>query len=221
MLWLATVAASRAWADLHARSAAHGQERLQQSAGALGQVVRYRDWQAVHDELQMTLSLDPGNPSLRRQAADLLAIPLKDGDRYRSFLDESRNEATKAAILRPGFAYEWSNLATAKYRLGEIDPVLFRSLQNAAMLGPWEPPVQWEVIDTGFAVWDQLPKPVQENVLALARNGARHYPNEVLNIAQRRGRLELVCGSAILGKMSQCREGTSELVIPGNNMGAV
>jgi len=221
LLWLAIVATSRARADLHARSVSYGLERVLQSANDLGQVVAYRDWQPLQVEMQNALSMDPGNPALHRLAADMLAVPMKDGDQYRSFLDESRNEAMKAAILRPAFPYEWSNLAATKYRIGEIDTVLFRSLQNAAVLGPWEPSVQLAAIDAGFAVWDELPKPVRENVLTLARNGARHYPNEVLNIARSRGRLELVCESAILGKMSQCREGTGGQVIPGNNMGAV
>ena len=68
-----------------------------------------------------------------------------------------------------------------------------RSLINAANFGPYELEVQRTVVDLGFALWNELTpegkKVVDESVI----RGMRIKPLEFLQVAQRRGRLELAC----------------------------
>jgi hypothetical protein len=76
-----------------------------------------------------------------------------------------------------------------------IDTKLQHALANAALLGPWEPEVQFIVADIGFALWDELPDAQRKEVLETAVRGMKRNPDNVLRIAAKRARLELVCQS--------------------------
>jgi hypothetical protein len=65
--------------------------------------------------------------------------------------------------------------------------------------------VEFSAMEWGFALWDEMPSGLRQPVLQMARNAAVRYPEEVLRVAERRGRQELVCSAAKLAIMSACQ----------------
>ena len=87
---------------------------------------------------------------------------------------------------------------------GQLDTELYVALQNAINLGPWEPEVQFVVVDLGFALWDEMPIDLRPQILALAENGQRRYAAQIVAIAQKRGRLTEVCKLEKLATLPAC-----------------
>lgn len=82
-------------------------------------------------------------------------------------------------------------------RLGEI-------IRRALTLGPREPNMILGMVDLGFRNWDELDAPTRAALTeAIGRlNAARR--DVVLNIANRRGRVEEACGLAPLARHRAC-----------------
>lgn len=116
-------------------------------------------------------------------------------------------EQLQAITARPVSAYSWAKLAWIKYQAGQVDDAFYLALHNAAQLGPWEPEVQFVVIDLGFALWDEMPKSIQPVINSMAANATHRYAATVAEIASKRGRLNLVCSSEKLAKMKVCTTG--------------
>ena len=95
--------------------------------------------------------------------------------------------------LRPGSAYTWANLASVKYRIGDTGREFETALIHAARLGPYEPEVQATVANFGLAVWPEASPELKSAVEQMVRAGMRRSPPEMLQIAQRRGRLASAC----------------------------
>jgi hypothetical protein len=89
--------------------------------------------------------------------------------------------------------------------LGQVDAEFYLALQSAINLGPWEPEVQFVVVDLGFALWEQMPTDFQPQVMTLAQNGQRRYATQIVAIAQRRGRLPEACKIEKLAAMPACK----------------
>ncbi len=200
LLWLSWVAASHAWAETAIHEAAGNVTNM----NATGQLPSYEEWKVMREPLTAARERDRANPNLYEAEGNLFTFVVKDGERYRGFAAEGVEAFSRAVVLRPASAFAWLGLAEAKYRNGEQDALFYRALANAAQLGPNEPPVQLGVTDLGLAAWDELPADLRETLLQLMRNSVRRNTVELLNIAERRGRLEMVCSAMKLGKILQC-----------------
>ena len=99
----------------------------------------------------------------------------------------------KALELRPGSAYTWANIAALQYRIGDTGPEFETALVRAARLGPYEPEVQATVANFGLAVWPEASPGLKSVVEQVVRAGMRRNAPEMLQIAQRRGRLAIAC----------------------------
>ena len=162
--------------------------------------------QNVYSELNAARGLDPRNPDLMEQAGVLWAMPLavteaepvgaSSGVTKLQAQQEAINAFSAAVVARPVSAYAWVNLALSKYQAGQVDAVLYRALENAARLGPWEPDVQLAVTDLGFALWDEMPQALQPAVIQIVTNAQQRYADRVFGIAERRGRMAVMCGLA-------------------------
>jgi hypothetical protein len=100
---------------------------------------------------------------------------------------------TRALELRPASPYTWINFAEAQYRRGEPGRNLELAMGRSVQLGPAEPGVQRLVADYGLAVWDEVTPQTRAVVDRMVGAGMRRNPLEMLQISERRGRLDTAC----------------------------
>jgi hypothetical protein len=146
-------------------------------------------WTWVHNDLTRALAMAPNNPN----AHDLLGVLDLQRQDASKYLSESASQFERALSLRPTSPYTWADVAEVKYLQGSTDATFERALVRAAQLGPWEPEVQRTVADFGLAVWNEAGPNTRNAVAAMVANGMRRNPKEMLQIAQRRGRLAIAC----------------------------
>jgi predicted Zn-dependent protease len=146
-------------------------------------------WAWVHDDLVRATERAPDSPS----AIELLGIldgQRKDSTEYQA---EALVALKKALKLRPTSPYTWANVIEVMYVQGDTGEIFERSLVRAIKLGPWEPAVQRAVAYYGLAVWNEVKPATQEAIETAVSNGMRQNPKEMLQIAERRGRLAIAC----------------------------
>ena len=170
-------------------------------------------WLEVRSTLLAAQRRETGNPALQEALARLHAQRHDGNAGAEVFQEQALEYFQRAAVQRPTSPYTWASIALTRYRLGLIDAELQRALANATLLGPWEPEVQFIVADIGFALWDELPDAQRKEVLETAVRGMKRYADNVVSIAGKRGRLELVCQSG-------AQLGASVLKHPGCQPGA-
>jgi len=109
------------------------------------------------------------------------------------YLAEAHAHFVDAVAARPTSAYSWSNFATERYAVGDTGQVFEAALRRAASLGPYEPEVQRDVALYGLAVWEEVAPETRDAIDHMMTNGMRRDPAQMLQIAQRRGRLDVAC----------------------------
>ena len=218
LLVVAAVFAARwGWADVVAQPVLQTQSGWQRTFVSTGQAPSANAWLAEYEKLALAQTLDPQNPAWMEAMGRLLATPVNGEEsaadkaaigKMNTLMTQNSASAelVKAVLARPVSPYSWANLAWAKYQSGQIDSVFYAALKNLALLGPWEPEVQFVVIDLGLALWDEMPKSLQPSVRQMATNAERRYSNTLLAIAAKRGKLNLVCSSEKLAKLAACRQ---------------
>ena len=152
-------------------------------------------WLEVRSTLLAAQRREAGNPTLQEALARLHAQRHEGNAGAEVFQEQALEYFQRAAVQRPTSPYTWASIALTRYRLGLIDAELLRALANAVRLGPWEPEVQFIVADIGFALWDELPDAQRKEVLETAVRGMKRYADNMVRIAEKRGRLALVCQS--------------------------
>lgn len=190
---LAALAVPRGLADLRAFEArslfkSWEQKRRQPSAD---------EWSLARSRLREAHELDRGQPNYLEDIArlyEIRALPLKADNAFaQGFLRQALDYQRRAARLRPGSPYTWSNIALLKARLPEPDREFESALRNAALMGPWEPEVQIALVDAGFRHWGVL---APETRTALRANAARTLHRQdakLFELARRHGRLDVLC----------------------------
>ncbi len=135
--------------------------------------------------LNIALRLDPENPNYRedRSRLDYLEAQRSEGARKAELLDDALFQIRKAIRLRPVSPYAWSMLMQVKMGLGEIDQEFLDALDNALMLGPWEPEIQRAVADAGLNVWAVLNDSQKGKILEDIKRGMTRQPGEMVRIA--------------------------------------
>jgi hypothetical protein len=173
-----------------------------------GTVPDLDSWLDVRSTLLAAQRHESGNPTLQEALARLHAQRHEGNAGAEVFQEQALEYFQRAAVQRPVSPYTWASIALTRYRLGLIDAELQRALTNAVRLGPWEPEVQFIVADIGFALWDELPDAQRKEVLETAVKGMKHNSDNMVRIAEKRGRLALVCHSG-------AQFGASALMHPG------
>ena len=195
-------------ANLVAANATAMQLDLQTRATRSVGTIEAREVQAVGDALHHAQRVDPFNPNTAEQLGSHYALSVRDADAAGNVVShwaKARQHYASAVVLRPTSPYSWANLAWTKFHLKQIDAEFYRALDSAIRLGPWEPEVQFVVVDLGFALWDQLPAEMRPRILAIAQNGQRRYATQIVAIAKQRGRLAEVCTFERLATMPVCK----------------
>jgi len=146
-------------------------------------------WLRARNELLEAESLAPRS-GMVAEALGILHARRADS---REFLVYARDYFVHSLELRPTSPYTWANYARTKYLLGETGPAFERALGNAARLGPWEPDVQRLVADMGLAVLNEVQPDTRREIEAIVSLGMRRNPLEILQIAEKRGRLDVAC----------------------------
>ena len=132
------------------------------------------------------LALDERDPTLH----ELVAFGDANGHRDPAGVTA---HLVKSIALRPVSPYAWAALEADRYLAGAPVAELEKVLVNAARLGPSEPPVQRTVADFGLALWKELRPGAQEAVERVLATGMRREPKEFMQLAERRGRLDVAC----------------------------
>ena len=109
------------------------------------------------------------------------------------YLADARVHFETAIRMRPTSPYTWSNIAAVDYLAGDTGPGFESAIKRAVELGPSEPEVQATVALYGLAVFDQLHPSAREAVERMVAAGMRRKAGETLQIAGRRGRLDVAC----------------------------
>jgi hypothetical protein len=146
-------------------------------------------WRSVRDGLLHAQALAPADPNVHEL---LGALYVRDPRRESSA--EALVQFGRAIESRPTSPYSWANLATAKYGAGDTGREFEAALARAAALGPHEPEVQRTVAFLGLALWDEMRPATRAAVERMVRAGMSRNPLEMLQIAERRGRLDIACG---------------------------
>ncbi len=141
---------------------------------------------AMTERLLRSRKAVPDNPSIH----ELLGLVAMRGP---DFAADAEVHFRKALELRPGSAYTWANVAAMQYRRGDTGSSFETALVHAGRLGPYEPEVQATVANYGLAVWPEASPRLKSAVEVMVRAGMRRNAPEMLQIAQRRGRLAVAC----------------------------
>jgi cytochrome c-type biogenesis protein CcmH/NrfG len=143
----------------------------------------------VAAELERAQAATPGDPEIEELLGELSVRRID----HPGFLDEAIAHLSRAIALRPTSPYTWAAIADARYRRGDTGPAFEAALRRAAELGPAEPEVQRTVVDLGLAVWQEEAPATRAAVEETIAGAMKRDAGEVLQIAERRGRLAVAC----------------------------
>ena len=99
----------------------------------------------------------------------------------------------KAIELRPTSPQTWSNLVAMKYRTGDTGRQFEAAIFHAAELGKFEPDVQGVLANYGLAMWDEVAQETRAAIDMTISTAMKRNSLEMLQIAERRGRLDVAC----------------------------
>ncbi len=145
-------------------------------------------WTWVHEELERAAAASPRNPTVHELLGDLDAR--SESAQYRA---QALDHFVRALELRPSSPYTWADIARLKYRTGDTGADFETALVRSAELGPAEPEVQQTVAFLGLAVWNEVAPATRTVIERMVSAGMRREPEAMLQIAQRRGRLDVAC----------------------------
>jgi hypothetical protein len=137
----------------------------------------------------VALSLTPDDASLHEALALAQARGAATFDESQAALSHS----ARSLELRPSSPYAWVQFAEVKYRADVADATFQTALQRATYLGPHEPAVQEAVVFYGLAIWDEATPECRGAVERMLTSGLKRDPATMMQIAQRRGRLDVAC----------------------------
>jgi len=156
-------------------------------------------WMGIEADLKRAEELAGSDPQPPELLGALHLHVVGKGDQTEVALQHLK----RALQLRPSSPYTWINVVDAMYRSGMTSGSFERILLMTQRLGPSEPESQRLMADVGLALWDQVGAEAQESVRVAVSAGMRRNPLEMLQISQRRGRLELACAHVLGDKRLQ------------------
>lgn len=146
-------------------------------------------WQVAWNELQAAREAEAANP-VTAELLGLLAARRPDDP---ALMTQARELFRSSLQRRPASPRTWANLVEAKYLAGEAPASIEPALLVATRLGRSEPHVQRIVANYGLALWDEAAPATRAAIDASLAAGMRRNPLEMLQIADRRGRLSVAC----------------------------
>lgn len=157
-------------------------------AGA-GKAPTAKAWEGAREVLESAVDLAPGNPVLREYLGRLhLTEPmLALSPRF------AVTHLSHAVGLRPTAPYPWIALMAARYRFGISGGAFEAMLVRVWPLAPSEPGMQLVAADLGLARWGEMGPSGREVVGQAVAAVMRRNPDQMLKIAQNRGRLVVAC----------------------------
>jgi predicted Zn-dependent protease len=182
--WLAFAAARAGAADAIVYDASREMGTWAASHAQPGE----QTWSWVHESLERAVAVIPESPTVHELLGDLEARSGRP-----EYAEKALVHFTRAVELRPTSPYTWADIADLKYRIGDTGAVFERALVRSAELGPAEPEVQQTVADLGLAVWKEAAPETRAAVEEMVAAGLWRNPMEMLQIARRRGRLDVAC----------------------------
>jgi hypothetical protein len=190
---LAFVALKQGWADLFAfqgRALIRTWDREQRPFSN-------DEWMVAQSRLEKSLNLNPGDPGVSEDLGRLHELRTRAlrGTDTAAELGVAQDYLRRSLRARPTSPYTWANLAFVKSRLGTLDDEFYRSIQNAALLGPWEPEVQLLLADIGFRYWNRMPKTAQDTIHAAIHRGLKRQDAKLFELASRYGRIDVMCAT--------------------------
>lgn len=157
---------------------------------------------AVFDETKIhinaALKRFPNNPDYLDFAGRLKILQVGQvgvmGAERRELLESAAGDFRQALTVRPLWPYSWVNLLSVKDKLGQVDGEFNMALTRCAELGPWEPRVQLQVVDSGLRYWSRLGGAERQLVQQKVLDALKVQPRNVFAIVKDYGRADLVCG---------------------------
>ena len=143
----------------------------------------------VREDLVRAQATTPEDPAIH----ELLGLIDARRGEGQEFLPEAAAHFVTAIRLRPTSPQTWSSLAAVKYGLGDTGAAFEAAIGHAAKLGTYEPDVQGVVANYGLAVWNETGPETRAAIEATIVAAMKRNPLEMLQIAERRGRLDIVC----------------------------
>lgn len=126
---------------------------------------------------------------------------------------ETAYEITSEALARhPHSTHLWATLLrfadrlNAERRLPGGQDRLHHIMRHTASVGAGDAHALLAVVDVGLANWPNLNVDVQKVVLRAAENLARDSPQAVREAAEARGRMDIICGSAVAKRVAACQK---------------
>ena len=99
-----------------------------------------------------------------------------------------------ALSYRPTWPYSWSNLALMKAYAGQFDAEQSEALLKANQFGPWELPVQVNIVQAGLMSWNTLTQVDRLIVAANVQKGLRYTKRrDITQLVQRYQRVDEIC----------------------------
>jgi predicted Zn-dependent protease len=143
----------------------------------------------TRDELLRAQAMTPRDPAIH----ELLGlIDARRGNGGESFPDATAH-FLRALELRPTSPQTWSDLAAMKYRTGDTGREFEVAIRRAAELGRFEPEVQGVLANYGLSTWSEVGEETRAAVEMTISTAMKRNSLEMLQIAERRGRLEVAC----------------------------
>jgi hypothetical protein len=184
-----------AWASVAAFGAGHSdvllaEARTEISTWAASRSIPHQEtWESVRSVLKEAERAQPRSPAPREALGNLGSLWAVKPEQ----IADGIAEFVAALRYRPVSAFTWAGIVEGRYRAGSPGRELELPITRAAGLGPSEPGVQRIVADYGLAVWSEITPATQTVVERMLAAGMRRNPLELLQISERRGRLDLAC----------------------------
>lgn len=193
LLYMIYIAGSWGLADVYFRAAV--KELSHWQSGKI--TLEDKDWDRLRVDLSKAVELDPNNPEFHEKLAfaiegRFLNVESKE-PKAQVYRELALQHYRKSVHLRPVWAYAWANVASIKYRLGQIDEEFFEALHNVVKLGPWEPGLQRLVIEIGINEIGAFPQEEVLFVLEVVSRALEKQPYKTLDLIKKKGFLDLIC----------------------------
>ena len=191
-----------AWAGLRAIAARHflAAQTLTVSMLETGELDQVSTEDAGR-RIDLALRLFPRHPDYLDLAGQIKELKATQtgvlGKKRRDLLESAADYYRNALAVRPLWPYGWANLLSVKDKLGQVDMEFKIAMRRAAETGPWEPPVQLELLTVGLRHWEQLSGFEKDLVRAKTKDALRVQPRKVFLLVQSFGRPDLVCDESL------------------------
>jgi len=156
-----------------------------------------QDVTSATEHINKALSRFPINPDYLQLSARLKELQAGQtgvmGAERDELLESALADYRSALAVRPLWPYTWISILAVKGQQGQFDKEFITALNRAAETGPWEPPVQLQVVRSGLRFWDQMGASEKSLVQDMINDALRTQPREVFGIVRFFARPELIC----------------------------